>query len=167
MSDDKIQNLINECKQIQADSEQTAETHHIIARKAGIITFWIKFVPAVTTVISAFLLLRGAKIWMAWIALVSGLVTIYNVFSKCEEREREHIFAAKKYIVLKHESRSLYESFRDHMDEREFYHQVKLLREKYNLLVQFTPPTADEKAFEKASERIKKGVHKADFREQK
>lgn len=167
MENIKIEGLITECKQMQEDSTYTAETHHIIAHKLSKRAFRYKLVPVCITVLSAFALLLGAPNWVSWITLLSGIVTMLNVFMEPEKKAKEHLFAAKNFIALKHEARSLHESFKDFMNENEFYHSVKRLREKYNLLVQFTPPTDDEEACEKARKRIKKGVHEADFRSEK
>lgn len=161
--EEKIESLINECKQIEADSTQTAETHHIIAHKASSRAFWLKFIPALVTVISAGFLLRGVDNWVAWVTLISGIVTVSNILMKCDEKSAEHLFAAKSFTILKHQARVLYKTFKNFIDEKDFYHQVITIRENYNLLVQFAPPTDDEKAYDKASERIKKGVHRTDF----
>jgi len=167
----KVDSLITECKQIKDDSEQNAETHHIIGHKESAKAFFLKIIPASITVLSAAMLLIEFKNWvdkdwLPWVTLVSGLVTVFNVLIGCEANAQKHFFAAKKYTVLKHKARSLHESFKDFMDEREFYHQVQLLREEYNTLVQFTPPTDDEKAYEKASQRIRKGVHKSNRKDE-
>lgn len=170
MGTDKTENLITECKQIQDDSTYTAEAHHIIASCQSRKAFWLKLIPAVITVLSAFKLvadLQGgasAPNWAAWVTLVSGLVTLFNVFMEPEKTAKAHLFAAKAFTVLKHDARSLYEAFRHYMDEKEFFHAVKALREKYNWLVQCTPPTNGKKAWSKARENIKQGIHQADFR---
>jgi hypothetical protein len=158
--EDKIEGLVNECKQIEVDSTQTAETHHIIAHKASRRSFWLKFIPAIITVISACFLLAGSDKWVAWITAISGIVTVSNILLKCDEKAREHLFAAKNFTVLKHQARALHKTFKNFIDEKDFYHEVRALRDNYNLLVQYTPPTDDEKAYNKACERIKKGVHK-------
>lgn len=164
MGNAKVDSLITECKQIQEDSTYTAETHHIIAHKLSRRALRYKLIPASITVLSAFALLLGSPNWVSWITLLSGIVIMLNVFIEPEKKAKEYLFAAKNFTALKHEARSLHESFKDFMNENEFYHNVKRLREKYDLLVQFTHPTDDEEAWEKARERIKKGVHKADFR---
>ncbi|MDP8230044.1 MAG: SLATT domain-containing protein [Candidatus Gorgyraea atricola] len=161
---EKTEPLINECKQIEADSMYTAETHHIIAGKASSKSFYFRLIPAIITVAGAYCLLQGANNWVAWITLLAGILTIFNVFAEFDYKAREHLFAAKKFTVLKHNSRVLYESFRHFIEEKEFYHEVRLLRDRYNMLVESTPATDDEEAFNKARDRIKKGVHKADFR---
>ena len=159
-----IESLVTECKQIQEDSTYTAEVHHIISHKLRRKAFWCKLIPTSITVLSAFALLAGSPSWLAWVTLLSGAVTMLNIFMAPEERAREHLFAAKNFTVLKHDSRSLHESFRDFITENEFFHSVRRLRERYNLLVQFTPATDDKKAFDKARERIKEGVHEPDFK---
>jgi len=164
MDNTKIESLITECKRIQEDSTYTAEVHHIIAHKLSKKAYWYKLIPVSITVLSAFALLFGAPNWVSWITLLSGTITILNVFIEPEKKSRDHLFAAKNFTSLKHEARSLHESFKGFMSESEFYYSVKLLRDKYNLVVQCTPLTDDEKAWEKARERIKKGVHESDFK---
>ncbi|MBI3616505.1 MAG: SLATT domain-containing protein [Candidatus Omnitrophica bacterium] len=170
MDDSKIENLINECKRIEGDSKYTAEAHHQVARSLSCKAFWCKAIPAVTTVGGTLLLLigsitfSGSPNWVAWITLLSGTVTMFNVFMEPEKRAGDHVFAAKAFTVLKHDARSLHESFRDFMNSDEFHHNVRLLREKYNWLVQGTPPTDDQRAWDKARQRIKSGVHEPDVK---
>jgi len=167
MEEQKIQNLINECKQIEEDSLYTAEVHYVIGHKQKVRAFWFKLIPALITVLSSLALLMGAPNWITWITLVSALITITNILLKPEEEATNHFTAAKNFTALKHEARSLYEAFKDFIDENTFYHEVKRLREKYNIYVKSTPPTDDEKSWEKARENIKKGYHVADFRNKK
>lgn len=161
----KEQNLIRECKQMEEDSLYTAEVHYIIGHKLRVNSFWLKFIPAFITAITALFLLVGAPDWLEWITLFSGLITIINILLEPEKESRNHFSAAQNFTVLKHEARSLYETFKDFIDEKEFYHEVKRLREKYNLFARLTPPTDDEKAWKKARKNIKEGRHKANFRE--
>ncbi len=163
----KVQNLIDECKRIEEDSTYTAEVHHLIVHKLSKRAFWYKLIPAGVTVLSALVLLFGAPIWTSWITLLSGLITIINILMEPEKKAKEHLFAAKNFTVLKHEARSLYETFRNFIGENDFYHETKRLREKYNWLVQITPSTDDKKCWEEARKRIKEGVHKPDFKTNK
>ncbi|NQT75260.1 MAG: SLATT domain-containing protein [Candidatus Omnitrophica bacterium] len=160
---EKINSLINECKQIKEDSEFTAEVHHIISRKLSQKSFWFKFIPALVTVVSAYKVISGNSAW-AWIPMISGLITVLNIFLEPGKEAKEHLFSAKQFIVLKHEARSLWESFKDFMNEEEFYHNVRRLREKYNFLVQIVPATDDKKAVAEAQKNLKTGIHIADFR---
>ena len=169
MGGTEIETLVTECRQIQDDSTYTAETHHIIGCALSKRAFGMKLIPALITVAAAFILLMGwsggagKPNWAAWVTLVSGVVTTLSVIMEPEKLARTHLFAAKAFTVLKHDARVAHESFRHFMSETEFFNNVKLLRERYNLLVQSSPAT-DTKAFEEACRRIKAGVHEADFR---
>jgi len=163
MNNIKIENLIAECKQIQEDSTYSADTHYIIGKRLSKRAFWYKFVPPAITVLSAIALILGMPNWISWITIFSGIISILNILLEPEKESKDHLFAAKNFTVLKHEARSLNETFKDFMTEEEFYHNVKHLREKYNMLVQYSPSTEKE-AFEEARKRIQTGVHSADFK---
>ncbi len=119
----------------------------------------------IITGIPALALLLGSPVWVSWITLTFSIISIVNILLEPERETKNHEFSAKSFTVLKHEARSLYETFKDFIDDKDFFYEVKRIREKYNWLVQITPPT-DEKSFEKAKERIKKGVHKPDFKKE-
>lgn len=163
MNNVKIENLIKECKQIEEDSTYTAEVHHILEKRLSKRAFWYKFVPPSITVLSAFALILGMPNWVSWVTMFSGIISIMSILLEPEKKAKDHLFAAKNFTILKHEARSLHESFKDFMTEQEFYHNVKHLREKYNMLVQYSPPTEKE-AFEEARKRIQAGIHEADFK---
>ena len=167
MDNEKIQNLIRECKQIEEDSLYNAEVHYLIGHKLKGKAISFKFIPALIAVISAFLLLGGAPNWLNWITLFGALVTIISLLLEPEKEANNHFLAAQNFTVLKHEARSLYETFKDFIEEKDFYYEEKRLREKYNLFAKLTPPTDDEKVWNQARENIKGGRHKADFRERK
>ncbi|MDD5639109.1 MAG: SLATT domain-containing protein [Candidatus Pacebacteria bacterium] len=164
MEKKKNQNLINECKQVEEDSLYTAEIHYIIGHKLSLKAFLFKFIPALITVISVSSLLIGAPNWVNLITLFSGLITIINILLEPEKESKNHFSAAQNFTVLKHEARSLHETFKNFIDNKDFYHEVRRLRDKYNILVKMTPPTDDEKAWKIARENIKSGRHGADFR---
>jgi hypothetical protein len=163
----RLEPLITECKQIQEGSTYTAEAHftieHMLSRKA----FWYKIIPAVVTVGGALLTFTGLPNWVNWITLLSGIITIASILLEPDRKARDHLAAAKNFTILKHDARSLHESFKDFMSEEEFYRNVRQLRDRYNGLVQSTPPTSYKGAWDIASARIKSGVHEADFRTQK
>jgi hypothetical protein len=164
MNEEKIQGLITECKQLQEDSTYNAEVHYIMADKLSRKAFWCKFIPVAISIFSAYQLATGAPNWIAWIALIASLFSLLSIILEPEKISREHLSAAKNFTALKHDARSLYESFRAFISEQDFYHNVKQLREKYNLIIQFAPSTGDKAAWKLATERIKKGIHIADFR---
>lgn len=166
MKDKKNKNLIKECQQIEEDSLYTAEVHYIIGDKMEQEASRLKLTPPAITILSASALLLGVPNWVTWITLFSALVTITNLLLEPDRKSKSHFEAAKNFTALRHETRSLYETFKDFLSTDQFYAEVKRLREKYNLFAQLTPPTNDKEAWEEARENIKKGIHKADFREE-
>jgi hypothetical protein len=69
--------------------------------------------------------------------------------------------AAKNFTALKHKARALKDTFGLDMQDEVFFAAVKSLHDEYINLIKLVSPT-DEKSFNKARERIKKGVHEPD-----
>ena len=160
------EHLITECKRIEEDSEYTAETHYGIAADADKVSFWVKFVPAAAAAGSGVALLSGAPNWVAWFSVISGVAFALQSILNPDKKREEHSQAGKLYTSLKHESRSLYQTFYKEMDRNSFSIMVRLLRERYNMVAKLTPQTT-HKHFELGRLRIKSGRHKPDFEEAK
>ena len=164
MPEQNKEHLIKECMRVEEDCMYTAETHHVIASSSEKIGFWVKAIPAAVAAGSGIAILKGFPIWVAWLSIISGIAFALTFLLDPDRRKNDHTKAAKDYTVLKHEARSLYQTFSHEMNQSEFYMSVRLLRERYNNLVSQTPKTTD-KAFEKAREKIKAGRHTPDFEE--
>ena len=163
--DPDIAPLVQECQQLQEDSTYTAEVHYGISSKLLCRAFFIKLVPAIVTVSGIILTLSNIfPNISSWIALITGSVTLFAIITEPEKRGKDHLAAAKNYTVLKHDARALHESYKGFMSAKDFFYEVKRLRDRYGSFVQNTPATDDEKAWEKARAKIKSGVHEADFR---
>lgn len=161
---DNSDNLIDECKQIEDDCLYTAETHYIIANDAGKVNFWVKLIPAIAAAVSGVVLLSGAPNWIAWFSVIAGVAFALQSIMNPDKKMEEHSQAGKAYTILKHESRALYRTFYKEMDRGSFLTDVKILRERYNMIAKMTPQTTT-KAFEKSKQRIKAGRHIPDFKE--
>ena len=160
------EHLITECRQIEGDCEYTAETHYGIAADADKVSFWVKFLPAAAAAAIGVALLSGAPDWVAWFSVISGVAFAVQSILNPDKKREEHSQAGKFYTSLKHESRSLYQTFYKEMDRNSFSIMVRLLRERYNMIAKLTPQTT-VKNFEKSRLRIKAGRHKPDFEETK
>jgi len=156
--------LVDECKRIEEDSMYNAETHHQIASSGERLGFWVKFIPAAVAAGSGIAILKGSPTWVAWLSIISGVAFALTFILDPDRRQNDNTKAAKDYTVLKHEARALYQTFSHEMSQLEFYLSVRLLRERYNIIVSQTPKTTD-KAFEKARLKIKSGRHTPDFEE--
>ena len=165
MAENDINHLIKECMQIEDDCLYTAETHYIIAAKADRIGFWVKLIPAIAAAGSGAAVLSGAPNWVAWFAIISGVAFALQSILNPDKKQGEHSQAGKSYTALKHESRALYQTFYKEMDYNSLSVMVRILRERYNLIVKLTPQTTIE-AFEAGRKRIKAGRHKPDFEKQ-
>ncbi len=164
MAENDQSHLITECMQIEDDCRYTAETHYIIASKAGRTAFWVKFIPAVAAAVSGAAVLSGAPNWVAWLAVISGIAFALQSILNPDKKHDEHSQAGKCYTALKHESRALYKTFHREMDHASFSVMVRILRERYNIIAKLTPQTTI-KEFEEARKRIKAGRHMPDFEE--
>jgi hypothetical protein len=158
------EHLIKECMRIENDSLYTAEAHYILASKEKRLSIWVKVVPAAVAAVSGILVLRGYPAWVAWFAVISGVVFALQSVLDPDRKANDHSTAGKEYTALKHEARSLYQTFSKEMDKSDFTTAVRLLRERYDSLVKHSPQTT-EKAFEEGRKRIKSGRHTPDFEE--
>ena len=166
MAENNIRHLIKECMQIEDDCLYTAETHYIIAGKAGRLGFWVKLIPAIAAAGSGAAVLSGAPNWIAWFAVISGVAFALQSILNPDKKHDEHSQAGKCYTALKHESRALYQTFYKEMDLDSFSVMVRILRERYNMIAKLTPQTTVT-AFEEGRKRIKAGRHTPDFEENK
>ena len=164
MPEKNYDHLINECRQIEDDCLYTAEAHYIIVAGAGKVSFWVKLIPALAAAASGAALLYGAPNWIAWFSVIAGVAFALQSIMNPDKKKEEHSQAGKAYTALKHESRSLYQTFYKEMDRESFSTAVKILRERYNMLVKMTPQTTT-KAFEEGRKRIEAGRHTPDFEE--
>jgi len=156
--------LINEYRRIEDDCKYSAEAHYIIAADADRVSFFVKIIPAIAAGVSGTALLLGAPNWVAWFSVISGVAFALESIIGPEKKREEHSQAGKHYTALKHESRSLYQTFHKEIDRKSFATHVQILRERYNMITKLTPQTT-LKAFEKGRTRIKAGRHTPDFEE--
>jgi hypothetical protein len=166
MTEQNNEHLITECRRIEEDCMYNAETHHQIVASAKKIAFCIKFIPAVIAAISGILILAGVSVVVAWLSVLSGFILAIAAVLDPDRKKNDNLKTAKDFTVLKHDSRALYQAFVNEMGATEFYISTRLLRERYNNIVNNSPETED-KAFEKAREKIRAGRHTPDFEEHK
>ena len=129
-------------------------------------SFWVKLIPALAAAVSGAALLSGAPNWIAWFSVIAGVAFALQSIMNPDKKKEEHSQAGKSYTALKHESRSMYQTFYKEMDRVSFSTMVRILRERYNMIAKMTPQTT-VKAFEKGRKRMKAGRHTPDFEENK
>ncbi len=154
MSEQIVDHLIHECKRIKDDCEYTAEAQLMVKSSKRMVGFWLKIIPALLAAGSGAAVLLGAQIQLAWLAVISGAVFAYPSIANPDGQANEHTKAAKEFTVLKTWRPILHESFCREMGQTEFYIAVRVLRERYNCIVRYSPKTTDD-SFEKAGEKSK------------
>lgn len=162
MAERSTEHLIGECKRIWDDCRYTAEAHHIIAQRKERIALLAKLIPAILAAGSGAAVILGAESWVAWFAVISGAVFGFASIANPDGQAHEHTKAAKEFTVLKHDARSLHKCFNIEMGQNEFNIAVRVLRERYNCIVRYSPKTTED-SFQKAGEKIKAGKHESDF----
>jgi hypothetical protein len=153
---------LKECNTICQDCTYTAETHHIIARKNKRLQIWLQLVPAVSAAFFS-LLVVGTPVpaWVGWLAVISAVVTaVASVLNPLKEYY-DHLNAAKNFTTLKHDARSLENTFSERMDDNALAVAVENLHQRYNDIIKLVPPT-DKKSFEEARHVVKAGIHEPD-----
>jgi hypothetical protein len=163
MKEENNSHLIDECQRIEDDCLYTAEAHYIIASAAGRMGFWVKFIPAFAASASGAALLNGAPDFIAWFSVIAGVAFALQSILNPDKKQEDHSQAGKCYTALKHESRALSETFYKEMDRNSFSVFVRILRERYNMILKLTPQTTI-KSFEEGRNRVKAGRHSPDFK---
>jgi hypothetical protein len=124
-----------------------------------LLVFLPSLIAVITGSISAF---GGPDVWSGVAAIaagVAGLATALGV----DRDAISHMAAGNLMTSLRHEARSLHESFWKEMRRDQLFAELKRINDKYQNIRLALEPT-DNKAFEKARKRIKEGFFEPDFR---
>ena len=152
-------NFLSLCRKIEDDCKWNAEIHHQIASSASRLSFWFQIIPAICVAI--FAILVSQNLWLnvtVWLTLISGIITAIANIMNPKENYYQHLSAGKTFTILKQRAYALYTTFATDMSQESLSAEVKQLQEAYNIAVLNVPPT-NNKAFDKATKRIKKSVH--------
>lgn len=156
------ENYINEAKQIKQNCEYNAETHHIIAKRFKKWSFLLQVLPATVAAVSGSLVAAGkSPASLLVLTVVSSVITAIASILDPNKGYQDHLNAAKNFTILKHEARSLHETFGSRMTDEAFAIAVENIHRKYTDLVKMAPPTDDE-AFMQAREKIQDRLHEPD-----
>lgn len=151
-----------ECDAVQQNCTYTAEAHHIIAGKRQRLAIGFQIVPAVVAAVLGVLVGAGqVPFWFVWLSVVASVISaVGNVLNPLKEYY-DHLNAAKNFVALKQDARSLRDTFCGSMSDAEYITAARALHDRYNDLVRFAPPT-DKKSFEEARKNVQSGVHELD-----
>ena len=152
------------CKEIEKKCKTNAETHHTIAKTNKRMQFWFQVFPAIITVILGAISMQIFPVCQEltqiapFLTVLSALVVAVASILNPLKEYYDHLNAAKHFTALKMEAFSLHSAKYSAMSEKEFATSVDNLSKTYQQLILFIPET-NNKAFKKAKDRIKRGVH--------
>lgn len=155
--------LLNELKIIKDNCEYTAEAHFTHAKEVKRNYLYLQLILAIITALVGGAIVVGQTIanWVGWLTAIGAVITgSISVLNPLQEYY-ECFIAGNAFTRLKHEARSLRDSFYLDLTNEELANAVKLLQSKYGDICSLSPLT-DEKAFEKSRVKVKSGIHNPD-----
>ncbi len=169
--DKQIELLLDECKLIQENSMYNEQIHFLLAEQKLMQSRWFTLLPAITAAIAGVSIALGAPIWIGWFGAIAGIVSAVAGVLDPTREVQEHIATAKKFTVLKNNSRSLHEVHWQFINEKELHESVKKIEERYDELLSNAPLMSNvpfmtfSQAFDSASKRILAGTQEPDFKQ--
>lgn len=158
-----IGNLLQECETIAENSLYNAQAHFILADAKEMKGRWLLIAPSAVAAVCGFLTALGAPGWLGAFSAVGGLmVTLASIFG-VDKEPTSHRNAACQWTALRHEARSLHETYFKELPREQLLAEVRRIDDRYIALTQALQPT-DRPSFEKARKQIQSGVHQADFK---
>lgn len=150
---------LKQCKVIKENCNYNAETHHIIAKDNKKLAIKFQIIPAVVAAILGSLVAgQIVPLWIGWMAVIAAVVAAVGNVLNPNKEYYDNLLAAKMFTSLKQEVGAFCNAFASRMSDDKFFSEVENLQKRYNDIIKVVPPTND-KAFEKARDRIKLGVH--------
>lgn len=152
---EKTEQLQNECNIIEDNARHTADAHYYAASRSKRLAFWTEVAPATIAAFSS-LLVVGEVIpsWWGWLTLVSSVIAAVGVVLSPHKTYYEELKAGKNFTTIKNQAKTLSNTYAHHYTVEQFLDAVKVLNDKYDQLVQISPPT-EEWAYAKALEKNK------------
>jgi hypothetical protein len=154
--------LLAECSHVEQYSTYNAEIHHQICATQRRLGKGLQIgPPAIAAILGALTAIGCLPLYGAWLTALSAVFSsLTNVLDPMAEANA-HLRAGKAFTILKHEARTLRDTFSLGMPDEAFTIAVKNLDDRYNDLVRQSPPTTD-KAFNKARKKIQDKIHEPD-----
>ena len=163
MNSEEVEHLLDECRTIDENCLYTGQTHFIMADSSQKKARLMILIPSLIAVASGAIAAVFSLGWAGGMASgAAGFASLASVLG-VDRNAISHRSAGNLLTSLRHEVRALHESFWKEMSREQLYFEVKRLNDKYNCVCLALDST-DNKAFEKARERIKKGRFEPDFR---
>lgn len=163
MSEADLTNLIEECRTVAEDSLYNAQAHYILADAKERQGWWLLVAPSIVAGVCGLLTAVGLPSWLGAFSAAGGLVATVAGVLGIDRQPTTHRNAASQWTALRHEARSLHETFFEELPRDQVLAEVRRIDDRYNSLCQALPPT-NRKSFEAARKQIKAGTHESRFK---
>lgn len=160
-----VEHLLTACKTIEENCLYTAQTHFVLASRTTTARTAFLVFPAVVSALAGALVAIGFTPYLGVVGALGGMISAVASVLGVDKPPLNHRHAANLFTALRHQARSLHETFWREMPKDTLVAEVKRLEERYSTLLQTLEPTDDE-AFQIARARIKEKLFEMDFRQQ-
>lgn len=162
MSEADFANLLHECETVAENSLFNAQANYILANSKERQGRWLLVAPSILAGICGLLTAVGLPSWLGALSAAGGLVAGVAAALGIDKQPTAHRNAASQWTALRHEARSLHQTFFRELPHEQFLAEVRRIDDRYNSLCQALPPT-DPKSFEAARKLINSGAFEPDF----
>ena len=167
-SENDLAKLAEECKTVAENCLYNAQAHYelavIVKKRVAKKALWLVIVPSAIAGVAGVLTAVGLPAWIGAFSAGGGfLASVYSAFGG-EQSGTAHRIAANQWTALRHEARSLHETYFSELPHQQFLAEVRRIDDRYTTLCQALEPT-DREAFDKARKRVKSGLFEPDFRD--
>lgn len=155
--------FLAELHTVEENCLYTAQAHFAIASRKGTVVKVVYITAAVLSAIGGCLVALGLPKWLGVLPALGGVVGAVISAVGVDRNVHAHLIAANALTKLRHEARSLRETFSTAMPLADLARDTRRITEAYNNIIQGLPPT-DERAMKKARTAIQSGRFEPDFR---
>ena len=111
MCDEKTQAILDECKTIEENCLYTAQTHFVMAGKAGRMAALLLIIPSIVASLAGILTAMGLPGWIGAFAAIAGVVTGVATYCGIGRNKVDHAAAGNLLTCLRHEARAIHETY--------------------------------------------------------
>jgi hypothetical protein len=158
-----ITRLVDELHTVEENSLYTAQAHFIMAARKGTVVRIVYVASSALAAIASGIMSLSHLPWLGIVGAVTGAVGAVSAALGADTDTHAHRVAANALTRLRHESRSLRETFSPDLSKDELTREVRRITDSYNSMIQGLPPT-DAKAMQRARKLIQSHVFEPDFR---
>ena len=144
---DSLSNLLQECETVAENSLYNAQAHFFLADSKERLGVWLLIVPSIIAGICGLLTAVGLPSWLGAFSAAGGLVATVAGALGIYKQPTAHRNAASQWTALRHEARSLHQTFFRELPRAQFLAEVRRIDDRYSSLCQALPPT-NRKSFE-------------------